>query len=188
LVDRVLGLLAALLVVLALVRAVLPESVPLDIDPWWYLGAAALAAMLGTALLAHGALRRNARDLIEALVSAGPRLMVPILLSFAALLLVCASVFAFANGAGIMIDPITLAFALAASLFGMAIPVSLLGATLGEVAGAGTLALVGLPPAAAVMLASVAYCGRLLGAIQGAVVELWGDVGRAAGRGKVDGV
>lgn len=187
LVDRALGLLAALLVVLALVGSVLPELARPDIDPWWYLGAAALAAMLGMALLAQGTLRRHARGLIEALVSAGPRLVVPMLLSFAALLLVCASVFAFASGAGILIDPMTLTFTIAASLFGMTIPVSLLGATLGEVAGAGTLALIGLPPAAALVLASVAYCGRLLGAIQGAVVELWGDVGRAAGRGNVDG-
>jgi hypothetical protein len=187
LVDRALGLLAALIAVLALVGVVFPELARVDINPWWYLAAVALVAILGTALLAHGALRQHARDLLEALASAGPRLLVPILLSVAALLLVCASVFAFANGAGIVIDPITLAFALAASLFGMAIPVSLLGATLGEVAGAGTLALVGLPPAAAVLLASAAYCGRLLGAIQGAVVELWADIGRVMGRRRADG-
>lgn len=188
LIDRLLGVLAAFLVVVALVGAVLPELAPRHVNPWWYLGAVALACLLGAALLAHGTLRRYARDLVEALGSTGPRLVIPIMLSFATLLLMCASVFAFANGAGILIAPIALTFALAASLFGMAIPVSLLGATLGEVAGVGTLALIGLTPAAAVMLASVAYCGRLLGAIQGAVVELWGEVGRAASRRKVDGV
>ena len=72
------------------------------------------------------------------------------------------------------------AFALSASLLGMAIPLSLVGVTLGEVAGVGTMAMIGLPPGVAVLLTSVAYCGRLFGAMQGAVIELWGDAGRVA--------
>ena len=71
---------------------------------------------------------------------------------------------------------------MSASLLGMAIPLSLFGVTLGEAAGVGTLALIGLSPAVAVLLTSVAYCGRLFGAMQGAVIELWGDAGRVARR------
>jgi hypothetical protein len=71
-------------------------------------------------------------------------------------------------------------FVLAASLLGMAVPISLLGAGLGEVVGIGTFAFLGVTPAAAVLFASVIYCGRLVGAMQGALIELRMDAGRIA--------
>jgi hypothetical protein len=182
LLDRVLGLLAALLALAALAGVVLPAAVWAEIDLNWVLAAVLTALLLGAAAMAHGSLRRQVWGLLSALGPIWPRLALPTLYSLAALALVCASVFAFAAGSGIRVDWAPVSFALSASLLGMAIPVSLLGVTLGEVAGVGTLALIGLTPGVAVLLTSVAYCGRLFGAMQGAVIELWGDAGRVTRR------
>ena len=173
LMDRVLGLFAAVFAVAALAGLVVPVTAWSNIDPIWLLTALGVALVVGVALLAHGPLRHRVFDLLGALRGIGSRLVRPALLSLAALTLVCASVYAFAAGSGIGVGWAPVAFALSASLLGMAIPVSLLGVTLGEVAGVGTLALIGLPPGVAVLLAAVAYGGRLLGAIQGALIELW---------------
>jgi len=55
----------------------------------------------------------------------------------------------------------------------MLLPVSLLGATLGEAAGAGVFGLMGLSAASALLLVSSAYAGRLVGALQGGLIELY---------------
>jgi len=182
LMDRVLGLLAAVLALAALAGMVLPASAWAGIDLTWVLVTVLAALALGAAMMAHGSLRRQIWDLLGALRTIWPRLALPTLYSLAALALVCASVFAFAVGSGVRVDWAPVSFALSASLLGMAVPVSLLGVTLGEVAGVGTLALIGLTPGVAVLLTSVAYCGRLFGAMQGAVIELWGDAGRVTRR------
>ncbi len=183
LMDRVLGLVAALTAVGALVPLVLPTVAWPALDPVWLLVIAGVAAGLGALLLAHGPLRRRVLEVMGILGRTWPRLLLPFLLSLAALAMVCASVFAFAAGSALSVGWAQVSFALSASLLGMAVPLSLLGVTLGEAAGAGTLALVGLSPGVAVLLASVAYCGRLLGAIQGAMIELLGDAGRIARHG-----
>jgi len=182
LMDRVLGLLAALIALAGLAGVVLPASVWTGIDLTWVLVIALAALVLGAAVMAHESPRRQVRDLLSALRPIWPRLALPTLYSLVTLGLVCASVFVFAIGSGIRVDWAPVTFALSASLLGMAVPVSLLGVTLGEVAGVGTLALIGLTPGVAVLLTSVAYCGRLFGAMQGAVIELWGDAGKVTRR------
>jgi hypothetical protein len=181
LLDRVLGLVAAVLLAGSLAGLVLPASARFAIAPGWILAGLGLSVGLGFALLAHRPLRRHVFDLFTAMRALGPRLVVPLLLSVAAIALVCASVYAFARASGIDIGWLPLSFALSTSLLGMAIPVSLLGASLGELAGVGALTFLGLSPGAAVLLASVVYSGRLIGAMQGAVIELWSDAARVPG-------
>lgn len=183
LMDRVLGLFAALVAMASLAPLVLPAVPWPTPDPTLMLAGAGFAAGLGVLLLAHGSLRRRVLEVIVTLGRSWRRLVVPALLSLTALALVCASVYVFAVGSGLLVGWAQVAFALSASLLGMAVPLSLLGVTLGEAAGAGTLALVGLSPGEAVLLASVAYCGRLLGAVQGAAIELLGDAGGIRGGG-----
>lgn len=188
LMDRVLGLFAALFAVAILAPLVLPVIPWPTLDPLWLLPLAAVAGIIAAFMVAQGTLGRRVREVIRALGRSGPRLIGPALLSLTVLALVCASVIAFAEGSGLSLGWATVSFALSASLLGMAVPLSLLGVTLGEAAGAGTLAALGLSSGAAVLLASVAYSGRLLGAMQGAVIELLGDARRIPRQDKVGGV
>ena len=176
LLDRLLGLIAAVGVALALAGFILPARIEWAMDPKWFLLALALGLIALLVVLAQPRLRTQLTEVLLATRSLGGRLMRPLLLSFGALGLVCASVFSFAWASGILIGWWTLTFAIAASLLGMAIPLSLLGASLGDVAGAGALTMLGLAPSAAILLASVVYSGRLIGAMQGSLLELWGDV------------
>ncbi|NCA70769.1 MAG: hypothetical protein EOM91_11810 [Sphingobacteriia bacterium] len=178
LLDRVLGMLAALLVALVLATLVIPGQLALRLDPVWIGGGVLVAGALGASLLLHPSLRLRALELLRTLVDLGPRLLWPILLAFASLLLVCASVYVFAISSGIEVGAMALVFALSVALLAMAIPLSLLGASLGEVAGVGALSLLGLAPSVAILLAAVVYCGRLVGAMQGALLDLWGDARR----------
>jgi hypothetical protein len=77
-----------------------------------------------------------------------------------------------AIGADIQVGVTEVTFAISASLLGMVLPLSLLGVTAGEAAGASVFALLGVSPAASVLLVSAAYLGRLLGAMQGGLLEL----------------
>ncbi len=120
--------------------------------------------------------RERAVELLRALRVGSVRLLLPVLLSLLALALVCASVYVVAAASGWGAGFAQVSFALSASLLGMALPVSLFGATLGEPTGVGVMALLGLPSALAVILVSLAYVGRLLGAMQGAALELHGGI------------
>ncbi len=179
LLDRVLGLAAALAVAGALLPAVFPDLLPRLWHPGWAAGVLAGVCVIGGALWLHPATRTRLADATLAVVQAGRHFPVLILLSLAALLLVCASVYLIAVGVRIEIGPVELTFALSTSLLGMLVPVSVLGATLGEAAGAGVFTLLGLSTASGLLLVSAAYAGRLLGALQGGLIELWIDRGRA---------
>ena len=74
LMDRVLGLLAALLALAALAAVVLPARVWSGIDLAWVMVAALVALVLGVAVMAHGPLRGRVRDLLGALRTGWPRL------------------------------------------------------------------------------------------------------------------
>ena len=182
LLDRVLGLVAAVAVVGILLPVVVPDQLPRLWHPGW------LALLLAGVLVVAGALwfsaplRQRLSDAVVAMAEVRRALPTLLGLSMAALLLVCASVYLIAVGAGITIGPVSLTLALSASLLGMLLPVSLLGATLGEAAGAGVFTLMGLNAASALLLVSSAYGGRLLGALQGGLIELWIDGRRATGR------
>jgi hypothetical protein len=176
LLDRVLGLVAAVAALAAFAYLVLPASVWARVDAGWLaLGAAAVLAGAGLVLLRRP-WRERAADLLRVLKAGSVRLLVPVLLSLLALALVCASVYVVAAASGWAAGFAEIAFALSASLLGMALPLSLLGVTVGEATGVGVMALLGLAPALAVMLVSLAYVGRLLGAVQGAALELHGGV------------
>jgi hypothetical protein len=176
LLDRVLGLVAAVAALAAFASLVLPASVWARVDAGWLaLGAAAVLAGAGLVLLRRP-WQERAADLLRVLKAGSVRLLVPVLLSLLALALVCASVYVVAATSGWAAGFAEIAFALSASLLGMALPLSLLGVTVGEATGVGVMALLGLAPALAVMLVSLAYVGRLLGAVQGAALELHGGV------------
>ncbi len=177
LLDRVLGLVAAVAALAAFAYLVLPASVWAQINGrWLVLGALAVLAAGGGLVLLHRPWRERATDLLRVLRAGSVRLLVPVLLSLLALALVCASVYVVAAASGWAAGFAEIAFALSASLLGMALPLSLLGVTVGEATGVGVMALLGLAPALAVMLVSLAYVGRLLGAVQGAALELHGGV------------
>lgn len=174
LLDRGLGLIAALAALVAFAYLVLPPSVWAALDwRWLALGAVAVPA-LGALALLRRPWRERALELFGVLRAGSLRLVVPVLLSFLALALVCVSIYAVAAASGWGAGLAQIAFALSASLMGMAVPLSLFGATLGEPTGVGVMALLGLGPALAVMLVFLAYVGRLLGAMQGAALELHG--------------
>jgi hypothetical protein len=175
LLDRVLGLLVAVAVAAALLPVVMPEVLPQLWQPAWIAVVTLGSLALGGALWLHPPSRRRLVDAVAAMGKVGRSLPLLIGLSLAALLLVCASVYVIAVGARVDIGPSALTFALSASLLGMLLPVSALGATMGEAAGAGLFALFGLNAASALLLVSAAYGGRLLGALQGGVIELWMD-------------
>lgn len=172
LLDRILGLLTAVAVVGALLYIVAPRVLAERC------GLGCLTAVAGTVVLGAGTLllssrvRTMLRDLMAAIASRGYQILVLLVLSLLALLLVCASVYVVAIGADIPVGMMEVTFAISASLLGMVLPLSLLGVTAGEAAGAGIFTLLGLSPAAAVLLVSAAYLGRLLGAMQGGLLEL----------------
>jgi hypothetical protein len=189
LLDRVLGMIAAVIAAAALAGLVLP------INPWlavslsskWILVMLGLVGAFAVVLAARPQWLRQARELLTAVMTLGHRLWWPVALSFITLGLVSTSVYVFALASLIKIGWLDLTFVLSVSLLGMAIPVSLLGASLGEVAGVGILAALGLTPALALLLASVIYCTRLVGAMQGALIELWADAHRVSNsRGNTD--
>jgi hypothetical protein len=176
LLDRVLGLVAAVAALAAFAYLVLPASVWAQINGrGLVLGALAVLAVGGLVLL-HRPWGERGTDLLRVLRAGSVRLLVPVLLSLLALALVCASVYVVAAASGWAAGFAEIAFALSAALLGMALPLSLFGVTVGEAAGVGVMALLGLTPALAVMLVSLAYVGRLLGAVQGAALELHGGV------------
>jgi hypothetical protein len=175
LLDRVLGLIAAVAALAAFAYLVLPASV------WAQINGLARARRAGRAR------RRRPRAAAPAVAGAGDRpaacaegrlgaALVPVLLSLLALALVCASVYVVAAASGWAAGFAEMSFALSAALLGMALPLSLFGVTVGEATGVGVMALLGLTPALAVMLVSLAYVGRLLGAVQGAALELHGGM------------
>jgi len=178
LLDRVLGLVAALAALTTLAYVVLPASFWTAVDARWLASAGAAALVLGGLALLRRPWRERAIELLRALRVGSVRLLLPVLLSLLALALVCASVYVVAVASGWDAGFAQVSFALSASLLGMALPVSLFGATLGEPTGIGVMALLGLPSALAVILVSLAYVGRLLGAVQGAALELQGDIRR----------
>lgn len=176
LLDRVLGLVAAVAALVALAAVVLPARVWAAIHWGWIgIGLAVLAVGAGLVLARQG-WRARVVELLRALRVGSVRLVIPVLLSLLALALVCASVYVVAAASGWGAGFSQVSFALSASLLGMALPVSLFGATLGEPTGVGVMALLGLGSALAVMLVSLAYVGRLLGAMQGAALELHGGI------------
>jgi uncharacterized membrane protein YbhN (UPF0104 family) len=175
LLDRVLGLVAAVAVVAALLPLVMPQVLPQLLHPVWLALITLASLALGSALWLHDPSRRRLIDAVAAMGKVGRLLPLLIGLSLAALVLVCASVYLIAVGARLAIEPMAVTFALSASLLGMLLPVSVLGATVGEAAGAGLFALFGLNAASALLLVSAAYGGRLLGALQGGLIELWMD-------------
>jgi hypothetical protein len=176
LLDRGLGLVAALAAIAAFAYAVLPARVWALFDlRWLAIGAAAALGACGLILLRRP-WRERAAELLEVLRQGSVRLLVPVLLSLLALALVCAAVYAVAAASGWGAGFAQVSFGLSASLLGMAVPVSVFGATVGEPTGVGVMALLGLSSALAVMLISLAYVGRLLGAMQGAALELHGGV------------
>lgn len=184
LLDRVLGLLAAVIVAGALLPAVMPQLLPKIWHPGW--GAALAVLLLGVSLAVslHQPFRRQIARAATAVAVAVGCLHVLISLSLAALLLVCASVYLVAVGAHIDIGLAALTFALSTALLGMTLPVSMLGITLGEAGGTGILVFLGLNTASALLLVSVAFTGRLLGALQGGIIELWVDGRQLAFRRK----
>lgn len=176
LLDRVLGLVAALGAIAALAVFVLPTGFWQGWQPWWALLALLLLALGGALAAAHAPLRERLRELAQVAWSLSFRLLWPTLLSFVALALVCLSVYVIAVGAGWAVGLGQVTFALSTALLGMAVPLSLFGATLGELTGVGVLALLGIAPALAVVLISVAYVWRLFSAMQGALVEMWDHI------------
>lgn len=185
LLDRMLGLTAALVLVLCLLPVVMSDLLARFWPPGWLafgLASALVAAGVAWVFCRHTPLPRRLADGMLAMTEVWRLLPMLLALSTAALLLVCASVYAIAAGAGIAVGPVALTFALASSLFGMLLPVSLLGATLGEAAGAGFFTMLGLDIASALLLVFGAYSGRLIGALQGGVIELWLDGRRAIDR------
>jgi uncharacterized membrane protein YbhN (UPF0104 family) len=173
--DRVLGLAAVLMVVGILLPIVLPALLPQLWYPAWLLFAVIVASVISATSWLHRRSRERLLTMIAATAEVGRSLPLLIGLSLAALLVVCASVYVIATSARIDIGLVSLTFALSASLLGMLLPVSLLGATVGEAAGVGIFAALGLNAASGMLLVSTAYGGRLLGALQGAIIELWMD-------------
>lgn len=182
LLDRILGMITAVIAAAALAGLVLPINpwLAVSLSPSWILVMLGLVGVCAVVLAARPQWRRQAHELLTAVAALGHLLWWPVVLSFITLGLVSTSVYVFASASLIEIDWLDLTFALSVSLFGMAIPVSLLGASLGEVAGAGVLAALGLTPALALLLASAIYCTRLVGAMQGALIELWADAHRVS--------
>ena len=178
LLDRLLGLVAAVAALFGLAYIVLPATVWDVLDWRWLAVVFAVALTVAALIVARRAWRTRAVDLLRALRVGSIRLLAPVLLSLLTLLLVCTSVYvvAAASGWGVGLAPTS--FALSASLLGMALPLSLFGVTLGEPTGIGVMALLGIGPALAVLLVSLAYVGRLLGAMQGAALELHGGIRR----------
>jgi uncharacterized membrane protein YbhN (UPF0104 family) len=173
--DRVLGLAGVLIVVGILLPIVLPDFLPQLWHPGWLLFAVVVVSIIGATSWLHRPTGERLLTMIAATAEVRRSLPLLIGLSLAALLLVCASVYVIAISARIDIGLVPLTFALSASLLGMLLPVSLLGATVGEAAGIGIFAALGLNAASGMLLVTAAYGGRLLGALQGAVVELWMD-------------
>ncbi|MGB5736853.1 MAG: lysylphosphatidylglycerol synthase transmembrane domain-containing protein, partial [Thiohalocapsa sp.] len=173
--DRVLGLAGVLLVVGMLLPLVLPALLPQLWHPGWLLFAVVVASIIGAASWLHPRLRELLLTMIAATAEVRQSPPLLIALSLAALLLVCASVYVIAISARIDIGLVPLTFALSASLLGMMLPVSLLGATVREAAGIGIFAALGISAASGMLLVTTAYGGRLLGALQGAIIELWMD-------------
>jgi len=171
--DRLLGLIGVILVTVMTLPMVLPGRMPAELPPGWLAWTAGIGAgvtIAGTVLfLVQARLRRVILALLILDRASVRRLLG---LSAASMLLVVAAVLAIAQGAAVAIGFGELGFALGIALLGMVLPVSVLGATLGEGAGIGAFVFLGLPPAAALLLVSAAYCGRLVGALQGAVIEL----------------
>jgi hypothetical protein len=176
LLDRGLGLVAAVAALVTFAYAVLPTRVWGLLDAGWLAGGAAAALVVGGLVLLRRPWRERARELLRVLHQGSLRLLVPVLLSLLALALVCAAVYTVAATSGWQVGFAQVSFALSASLLGMAVPLSVFGATLGEPTGIGVMALLGIGSALAVLLVSLAYMGRLLGAMQGAALELHGGI------------
>lgn len=172
LLDRVLGLIAAVTAVALLALVVLPATFWQLLDARWFALAGLLVAAAASLALAQTTIRQKGLEVLQAGRALSVRLVYPTLLSFIALALVCTSVYVIASAAGWAVGLGQVTFAISAALLGMAIPLSLFGATLGEVTGVSVLALLGIAPAIAVLLVTVGYTWRLVSAMQGAALEL----------------
>jgi putative effector of murein hydrolase LrgA (UPF0299 family) len=128
LLDRVLGLVAAVAALAMLAYVVLPASFWAALDARWLAGGGAAVLVVGGLVLLRRPWRERAVELLRALRVGSVRLLLPVLLSLLALALVCASVYVVAVASGWAAGFAQVSFALSASLLGMALPVSLFGA------------------------------------------------------------
>ena len=114
LLDRALGLVAAVAVVGALLYFVAPQLVPGRCEFLCQALAATAAAVGLAALLLSSRVRATLRDLVGAIVSRGYQILELLVLSLLTLLLVCASVYVVAIGADIQVGVTEVTFAISA--------------------------------------------------------------------------
>ena len=70
---------------------------------------------------------------------------------------------------------LSIVFGVAVGTLATIIPISFMGAGPDEVSKVGALMLAGVPLNESILVASLAYIGKLIGAIEGGMIEAWED-------------
>lgn len=174
LVDRALGLATFLVLAAATAFFVLPAgTLSIDLPPWLLVSVPAVLAIPIAAAIFHWRHRVDLRRLGRAIRDRRGAIAVALILSFAMQALMAAAVYTAAQALSIDIGPMAVLFAVAAGAVMQAVPVTVAGAGMGEVAAASLYAAMGLSWREAVLLAAIDYGYRLLMAIMGGVWELF---------------
>ena len=172
LMDRVIGLLGALLVAAA-TGAWLGAAVLAIID-WKTVASLAAAGAAGLAgLLLLPWVRRNVRTILNHMTAPAAHVLSPIIVSVAMHAIAAFGVLLIAQGMGVDSDFLEIVFGYAASVMGMAIPISFAGVGGSEAVSMSVFLALGYGQAAAAILTLVGFAVRVLAAIQGAVLEVY---------------
>ena len=171
--DRVVGALAALILVLALLPFV--EIVGLvrwgGTSTWIWLGVA--AAGVAALLLSHGRIRAHLRQVLELCLSGRRGLWASLAI---ALVTHCSFAFAVhlaAAGANVEITFVQTLFAVSAAMIFVVIPVSFAGVSPVEAAGLGVLVGLGIPVEQAAIVVLMSYLAKLVAAFEGGAWEVY---------------
>jgi SAM-dependent methyltransferase len=169
--DRLLGALAALLIVGSLIPFVQFSGIQWqsagDWAPW-----AAAALVLFLLASASARVRTHATDLLKMLRSEHRSLWASFGISVATHCGFGLAIYLAARGVGIAIDPVQTLFAVSAAMLFVVVPVSFAGVSPVEAANLGVLLGMGLPIEQAGLFAFLVYLAKLVAAIEGAAWEI----------------
>lgn len=185
LLDRMLGLATFLLLAAASAPLVLSSGILcIDIPPWLMVTVPAVLGLLAVAALLRWRHRVDLRRISQSIRDRKRTIAAALLLSIAMQTLMASAVYAAARSLSIDIGPLTVLFVVAAGAAIQAIPATVAGAGMGEVAAASLYVAMGLSWREAVLLAAIDYGYRLLTAIMGGLWELFriGAPTRATGQ------
>ncbi len=175
-VDRVVGALAAGVVALLCLPYITLAS-PLNLAGgaviWASVGVAVAVLLAGWLVIRRFTRGGQLESLARAIRTRPGSLASGVGVSLLMQLCMGGAVFFAATAFGVIVAPVEVVFAVAASMFALLIPVSVVGAGPVEVAAVGVFVALGVQPPDAVLLASIVYSCRLVGALQGGFWEFF---------------